>query len=152
MADQRLVIPALGGLYRSLDGFSHVLIRVALGGLLLPHGLQKLLGWFGGRGLEANTALFAKLGYAPAWLWANIVVATEVVGAILLIVGLFTRPAALAVGIFALNAAIFTHARGGFFWSNGGSEYSLLLLACSIYILIRGAGPVSVDRAMGREF
>ncbi len=151
-SDQRLIVPALGSIYGALDRFTVPLIRIALGTLLLPHGLQKLFGWFGGRGLQANTELFAKLGYDPAWLWANVVVATEVVGAILLIVGLLTRPAALAVAVFAFNAALFTQSRGGFFWSNGGSEYSILLLVCAVFVLIRGAGGFSVDRAIGREF
>jgi putative oxidoreductase len=150
--DQRLIVPGVGGIYRSFDGLAEPLIRIALGALLLPHGLQKLLGWFGGRGLQANTELFNKLGYSPGWLWGNLVVATEVVGAILLIIGLWTRPAALAVAIFAINAAIFTQGRGGFFWSNGGSEYSILLFVCALFVLIRGAGGLSVDRAIGREF
>lgn len=150
--DPRLIIPATGGIYRAFDGIADALIRVTLGSLLLPHGLQKLFGWFGGRGLQANTELFQKLGYSPAWLWGNLVVATEVGGAILLIIGLWTRPAALAVAIFALNAAIFTQGRGGFFWSNGGSEYSILLFVCALFVLIRGAGACSLDRALGREF
>lgn len=150
--DNRHIIPAFGSIYRSLDALADPLIRIALGALLLPHGLQKLLGWFGGRGLQANTELFAKLGYSPGWLWGNIVVGTEVIGAILLIIGLWTRPAALAVAIFAFNAIIFTQGRGGFFWSNGGSEYSILLFVCALFVLIRGAGGLSVDRAIGREF
>lgn len=148
----RLIVPGIGRIYRATDDFADALIRLTLGALLLPHGLQKLFGWFGGRGLQANTELFQKLGYSPGWLWGNIVVATEVVGAILLIIGLWTRPAALAVAIFAFNAIIFTQGRGGFFWSNGGSEYSILLFVCALFVLIRGAGNYSVDRAIGREF
>jgi len=151
-SETRLIIPGVGGIYRAFDGIHDTLIRVALGALLLPHGLQKLFGWFGGRGLQANTELFNKLGYSPGWLWGNIVVATEVVGAILLIIGLWTRPAAIAVAIFAFNAILFTQGRGGFFWSNGGSEYSILLFVCALYVLIRGAGNYSVDKALGREF
>ncbi len=151
-SEQRLILPAVGGLYSGLDRFAGPLIRITLGALLLPHGLQKLFGWFGGRGLQANTELFGKLGYNPPWLWANLVVGTEVIGSILLIIGLWTRPAALAIAIFAFNAAIFTHGRGGFFWSSGGSEYSILLFVCALFVLIRGAGGFSVDRAIGREF
>jgi putative oxidoreductase len=150
--ETRLIIPGVGGIYRAFDGIHDTLIRVALGALLLPHGLQKLLGWFGGRGLQANTDLFNKLGYSPGWLWGNLVVATEVAGAILLIIGLWTRPAAIAVAIFTFNAILFTHGRGGFFWSSGGSEYSILLFVCALYVLIRGAGNYSVDKALGREF
>ena len=149
---QTLIVPAVGGLYRSLDRLIEPLVRITLGALLLPHGLQKLLGWFGGRGLAANTALFEKLGYSPGWLWGNIVVGTEVVGSILLIIGLFTRPAALAVAIFTFNAILFTAGSGGFFWSAGGCEYSILLFVCAMFVFIRGAGGLSIDRAIGREF
>ena len=149
--NSRLIVPAAGGLYRPLDGLADLLIRVTLGALLVPHGLQKLLGWFGGRGLAANTALFDKIGYSPGWLWGNIVIGTEVLGGLLLIIGLWTRPAALAIAIFALNAIVVTSAKG-FFWSNGGSEYSILLFVCALFVFIRGAGAYSVDRAIGREF
>ena len=118
---------------------------------MLPHGLQKLFGWFGGRGLQANTELFDKLGYTPGWLWGNIVVGTEVIGGFLLVIGLLTRPAAIAVSIFAFMAILATSARG-FFWSSGGCEYSILLFVCGLFVLTRGAGAFSVDRAIGREF
>lgn len=150
-SDQRLIVPALGSIYGALDRFTVPLIRIALGALLVPHGLQKLFGWFGGRGLEANTELFAKLGYNPAWLWGSIVVATEVLGGLLLVIGLLTRPAAVAVGIFAFMAILQTSAKG-FFWTSGGSEYAILLFVCALFVLIRGAGGFSVDRAIGREF
>jgi putative oxidoreductase len=149
---QRLIVPAVGGIYRSFDGMADAMIRIALGALLLPHGLQKLFGWFGGQGLAANTALFDKLGYSPGWLWGNIVAGTEFAGAILLIIGLFTRPAALAVGIFTFNAILFTSKTGGYFWLAKGSEYSILLFVCALFVLIRGAGAFSLDRAIGREF
>lgn len=150
-SELRLIVPALGGVYSALDRFTVPLIRIALGALLVPHGLQKLFGWFGGRGLQANTELFGKLGHNPPWLWGNIVVATEVLGGLLLVIGLLTRPAAVAVGIFAFMAILQTSAKG-FFWSNGGSEYSILLFVCALFVLIRGAGGFSVDRAIGREF
>ena len=149
--EQRLIIPAVGGIYRSFDGIADTLVRVALGAVLLPHGLQKGFGLLGGRGLQFNTELFDKLGYSPGWLWGNLVVGTELIGAILLIIGLWTRPAAIAVAIFMVMSVQFTSAKG-FFWTNGGSEYSALLLVCALFVLIRGAGPFSVDRAIGREF
>lgn len=150
-SDQRLIVPALGGIYGALDRFTVPLIRIALGALLVPHGLQKLFGWFGGRGLEATLASFDKLGYSPGWLWGSIVVATELFGGLLLVIGLLTRPAAVAVGIFAFMAILQTSAKG-FFWTSGGSEYAILLFVCALFVLIRGAGGFSVDRAIGREF
>jgi len=67
------------------------------------------------------------------------------------VLGLFTRPAALAVVIFMINAIYVTSAKG-FFWTAGGFEYSLLLLLVALYFLIRGGGGCSLDRKIGREF
>jgi putative oxidoreductase len=83
--------------------------------------------------------------------WGTLVGCTEFIGGILLVLGLFTRAAALAVTIFMLNAVYFTSKTGGFFWTNRGSEFSLLILAVAVFFLIRGGGAWSVDQKLGRE-
>jgi putative oxidoreductase len=47
-------------------------------------------------------------------------------------------------------AVKFTSAKG-FFWSQGGWEYPLLIGMCALFFLIRGGGTCSLDRAIGRE-
>ena len=148
----RLFIPALGGLYSGFSDLVHVVLRVALGGILIPHGMQKLFGSFGGLGLEKNAALFDKIGYAPGMFWGTLVGCTELIGGILLVIGLFTRPAAAAVVIFMINGVYFTAKTGGFFWTARGSEFPILILVVALFILIRGSGAWSVDRKIGREF
>jgi putative oxidoreductase len=143
-ATPRLYLPALGGIYSSLGEFAEPILRIALGGVLIPHGMQKLFGAFGGMGLHANAALFEKIGYSPGIFWGTLVGLTELVGGIMLVIGLFTRFAAAAVLIFMLTAIKFTSAKG-FFWSNGGMEYPLLIGVCALYFVIRGSGPWSVD-------
>ena len=64
--------------------------------------------------------------------------------------GLFTRFAAAAVVIFMIMGVKFTSAKG-FFWTQGGSEYALLIGFCALFFLIRGGGAWSLDRAIGRE-
>jgi putative oxidoreductase len=64
--------------------------------------------------------------------------------------GLFTRFAALAVVIFMINAVWFTSAKG-FFWTNGGMEFSLLILVVALVFMVRGGGNLSIDEKMGRE-
>ncbi len=103
------------------------LLRATLGLILIPHGCQKLFGWFGGMGFEKFAALFDKLGYKPGAFWVAVVALTEVVGGLMLVFGFCTRFAALAVAIFMINAVWFTSAKG-FFWTNGGAEFSILLL------------------------
>lgn len=148
----RLFIPALGGLYSGLSDLAQALLRIGLGGILIPHGMQKLFGSFGGLGLSGNAALFDKIGYTPGMFWGTLVGCTELIGGTLLVIGLFTRPAALAIVIFMINGVYFTSKAGGFFWTTRGSEFPILILVVAFYLLIRGSGPWSLDRKMGREF
>ncbi len=150
-ASPRLYIPALSGIYQRLWTCAEVALRIALGALLFPHGCQKLFGWFGGAGLARFATIFDNIGYKPGLFWAIVVGLTEALGGLLLVFGLFTRPAALAVVIFMLNAIYVTSAKG-FFWTAGGSEYSILILFVAFYFLIRGGGACSLDRKIGREF
>lgn len=149
-ASPRLYVPALGGLYGATARLAEPLLRIVLGGILIPHGCQKLLGLFGGMGISANAALFDRIGYNPGMFWGTLVGATELIGGTLLVIGLFTRFAAAAVLIFMIMAVKFTSAKG-FFWSNGGFEFPLLLGVCALFFLIRGGGSCSVDRMIGRE-
>ncbi len=94
---QRYYIPALGNLWASLESYALPILRAGLGIILMAHGCQKLFGMFGGMGLNANAALFDRLGYHPGMFWGTLVGCTETFGGALLVIGLFTRPAALAV-------------------------------------------------------
>lgn len=147
-------IPGLATLYTNLDGWAHVLIRVALGAVLIPHAMQKLFGSFGGPGMGNFIGMLQKVGYSPtlAPIFGWLIALLELGGGILLIIGLFTRPVAFAVLIFMLEAARFHYGLGGFFWTGRGNEYPLILAAISLYLLIRGAGPYSVDAKMDKEF
>jgi len=149
-ATQRLYVPALGGIYSAVSEFAEPILRIGLGGILIPHGCQKLFGLFGGMGLTANAALFERLGYSPGMFWGTLVGCTEFFGGILLVLGLFTRFAAAAVLIFMIVAVKFTSAKG-FFWSAGGWEYPLLIGICALFFVIRGGGHCSLDRMIGRE-
>ena len=143
--------PRLAKLYRPLEHFSWPLIRFAAGLFLVPHGAQKLFGWFGGRGLDATIASFAKMGYEPGWLVGPLVAGTEFFGGILIAIGLLTRPAALAAMVLLLVAAMDVHLPNGFFWVKGGYEYPLLWAILCAAITIRGAGRMSLDSALGKE-
>lgn len=147
-------IPGLAKLYANLDQWAHVLIRVALGAVLIPHAMQKLFGSFGGPGMGNFIGMLQKVGYSPSMapLFGWLIALLEFGGGILLILGLFTRPIAFAVLIFMLEAARFHYGLGGFFWTGRGNEYPLILAAMSLYLLIRGAGPHSLDAKMGKEF
>ncbi len=146
----RYYVPALANIYAALDAYMLPLLRATLGLILIPHGCQKLFGLFGGMGFEKFASLFDKLGYKPGAFWVAVVALTEVVGGLMLVFGFFTRFAALAVVIFMINAVWFTSAKG-FFWTNGGSEFSILLLVVALVFLVRGGGNLSIDEKMGKE-
>jgi putative oxidoreductase len=147
----RYYIPAVGGLYAGLQSLALPILRAGLGLILMAHGCQKLFGMFGGMGLNGNAALFDRLGYHPGMFWGTLVGCTETFGGVLLVIGLFTRPAATAVMIFMLFSIHFTSAKG-FFWSQGGMEYSILILLVALVFAIRGGGEYSVDSKMTKEF
>ena len=147
----RYFIPALGRLWASLDPFALPILRGGLGIILLAHGCQKLFGMFGGMGLTGNAALFDRIGYQPGMFWGTLVGCTETIAGPLLVLGLLTRPAAFSIIIFMIFSIHFTSAKG-FFWSNGGMEYSILILLVALVFLIRGGGEYSLDKAMPKEF
>ena len=147
----RYYIPALGSLYARLEPYVLPLLRVGLGLILIPHACQKLFGMFGGMGLTANAALFQRLGYSPGMFWGTLVGCTELIAGTLLVLGLFTRPAALSIVIFMIFSIHFTSAKG-FFWANGGMEYSILILLVALVFMIRGGGEYSLDKSMPKEF
>ncbi|HSR55119.1 MAG TPA: DoxX family protein [Alphaproteobacteria bacterium] len=147
----RLIIPALGALYRPFKPLAWPLIRFATGLFLVPHGAQKLFGWFGGHGLDGTIAGFSKMGFEPGWFFGPLVGGVEFFGGILIALGLLTRPAAVAAAIL-LAVAFTVHLPNGFFVNKGGYEYALLWLILCTAIAARGAGRLSLDRAMGREF
>jgi len=146
----RPYVPAFTSIYSVFDPIALPLLRLTLGLILVPHGCQKLFGWFGGAGFEKFTENFDKAGWHPAAFWVALVALTESVGGLLLAFGFLTRFAAAAIFIFMLNAMWATGHRG-FFWTKGGLEYSLLIGVVALVFLTKGGGRFSIDRALGRE-
>ena len=147
----RPVIPALAPLYRTLSPFSDVLIRATAGLLLVPHGAQKLFGWFGGHGLEGTAGWLESIGFAPGMVFALLIGSLEFFGGLMLALGLLTRPVAAAVFVFMVQA-FFVHLPAGYAWNEGGFEMPLFWGLVVLAVLIRGGGHYSVDRLIGREF
>ncbi len=139
---------ALPGLDR-ITPLAWPLVRIITGLLLIPHGAQKLFGWFGGHGLSATGQYFeSALGMSPGLLWAGLAGAVEVFGGIALVLGLLTRPAALAV-LVLMTVALSVHVPQGFFWTAGGIEYPLMWSVLALAILLHGGGRYSLDARLG---
>ena len=149
-ASPRPVLPALRSLAEPLAPFTEPLLRVTIGLLLVPHGAQKLFGWFGGYGLEATGQFFAtQLGMPASFaLLAGVI---EFFGGILLAVGLGTRViAGLVFGMMAV-AVLGVHLPAGFFWTDGGFEYPLMWAILALTFVVRGSGAYSLDALLGRK-
>ena len=137
----------------SLDAVSWTLVRIATGLILVPHGAQKLFGWFGGGGVAGTAQFFEQnLGLYPGLLFAGLAGATEFVGGLLLALGLLTRLSAAAVVAVMAYAAFVVHWGNGFFWTAGGYEFLLLWGLVALALVIRGGGPLSLDRVLGWKF
>jgi putative oxidoreductase len=103
-------------------------------------------------GADAVAAnVFAKNGLEPALMWAYVIMFLASVGGVCLIIGLFTRFFAAALAIEMLVALLFVHLPKGYAAGGGGYEYVLLIGVACLAIAIRGGGPYSVDRAIGKE-
>lgn len=125
-----------------------LILRVPVGLILAAHGAQKLFGWFGGYGLEATGQWMASIGLGPGLLMAFLAGAAEFFGGVALVLGLLTRPAALANAIAMAVATFVVHLENGLFMSNNGYEYALILLAASLTLMNAGGGKLSIDRAI----
>ncbi len=122
---------------------SPVPLRLAVGAVFIMHGSQKLFGSFGGPGMAGVTGMVEHLGFAPAWLWAWLLAVTEFIGGLLLVLGLFTRYAALALTVDMGIAIYKVHLAHGFF-APQGVEFPLTLLAGLISLLFSGPGGLTL--------
>lgn len=125
------------------------LLRATVGLTLAAHGSQKLFGWFGGPGLNAAGDGIAALGFHPGRRFALMAGLAEAGGGLLLALGLFTPVAAAIAGAVMLVAAVSVHVRNGFFVTNGGFEYNLVLGIAALSVAFTGPGALSVDALTG---
>jgi putative oxidoreductase len=126
-----------------------LLLRLALGAIMIAHGLQKAFGMFGGPGPEGVVGMVSGMGFKPPQLWAWLLIAAELGGGIGLVLGFLTPLCALGVIISQLVAVFMVHGPHGFFLSSGGAvpgfEFNLALLGAAFCLLLTGPGRISVD-------
>jgi len=125
---------------------SLVPVRLALGGSMVYHGLQKLRG----AGPEQTGQMFEGVGIKPGKPWALATGIAETAAGFLAVVGLATRPAALAVLVTQAVAISKVHAPKGYDVMNGGMEYNLALMAIAAALLVAGPGRISAHEVVER--
>ncbi|MBI3695974.1 MAG: DoxX family protein [Acidobacteria bacterium] len=116
------------------------ILRVIVGIVFLVHGGQKLFVY----GFGGVAGFLGTLGIPAPMLSAVVVTSVEFLGGLALVLGLFTRWAALALAVNMLVAILTAHLQAGFFTPKG-YEYALSLLGASVALALTGPGAVAVD-------
>jgi putative oxidoreductase len=150
VSEPRLLIGKLEPFYAWTRDLSWPLIRVAVASTLFTHGFTKLT-----TGVIAAfaTGSMARRGLEPSVPFAYIVFFNEGIGTILVALGLFTRIVTASIAIEMFLLTFIGHFANGFNFPNprGGWEMPLLWGLCFFAIALRGGGPYSLDRLIGRE-
>ena len=138
----KLIFPGLAGFYASVSDLWYPMIRVAAGGFLLYHGWGKLMS-----GVAPVAAAMVKNAIEPHTAFAYMAIFLETVGAVCIVLGLFTRffAAGIAIEMAVIAFAVQIH--------NGFARMELFLLwgIVMFAIALRGGGPYAVDRMIGKE-
>jgi len=145
--ETKLIFPGLADFYASWREIAYSLVRVVTGYILFMHGWAKVTGL----GFGGVSGFMAKNSLVPGGAFAGAAMFLETIGALCIIVGLFTRFFAAALAIEMAIAFLVVHMSKGFSVGQGGFEYVLLLGIVLFAIAVRGGGPYSVDRMIGKE-
>ncbi len=133
-----------------------LIVRIGAGGVLLPHGFQKLFGWFGGFGWNATLSFFSSALHVPVPLTV-LVILGESLGSVAMLLGFMTRFVAFGYLLIMLGAIFMVHLPNGFFmnWfgkqAGEGFEYHLLVISMAAALLVGGGGKWSVDAMISRR-
>ena len=122
------------------------LLRLAVGGVFVAHGAQKLLVF----GMAGLAGMLGQMGIPFPTLSAVAVTAAELLGGLALVAGFGTRWAALPIAFSMAVAALTVHLKGGFFLPNG-VEYVLTLFVASVVLSLTGSGAFSIDGLRSRR-
>jgi putative oxidoreductase len=143
----RLIFPGLAKLYQQFSPYSYAFMRFSAGAVMVPHGVQKVMF----ASADAYAKNIATHGMPMPLVLAYLTFFTELVGAICLAVGLFTRVAAVAMFIEMTVIITIFNWEFGYFWTNRGVEYALLWWLLCLAIFFRGGGKYSLDHLLGKE-
>jgi len=134
--------------------FAFVFLRLSLAITFFAHGSQHAFGWFGGKGIRGQLALWEKQFSIPAAL-GSFGIFIECACSLAMMFGFLTRPSALGIAVFIGVALFKAHWRHGYFVHGSGEkgtgvEYSLTLLLVALALVVGGGGSLSVDLLLSR--
>jgi putative oxidoreductase len=132
-------------------------MEIALGLLLArliglgfaSHGAQKLFGWFGGYGLAGTGGFFESIGLRPGRFFAFAAGAGELVGGLLIALGLGGPIGPMLVIAVMVVAVLVVHLPNGFSAAKNGYELPLVYAAVAVVFAFVGYGAYSLDAAFG---
>lgn len=129
-----------------------MVLRVAVGGIMALHGWQKLVGM--GSAMFGQS-MIADLGLPAPELLGWIVTLTELIGGVLLVLGLLTRISAAVLTVVLLGATILVKPDLGIIAPMGsmlpGAELDMALIAGALGVVLLGPGRPSIDHLVGIE-
>jgi putative oxidoreductase len=149
-------INAMQKLFKTNNDWTGLALRLGIAIVLFPHGVQKLLGWFGGYGFTGTMQFFTDTVGLP-WFIGFLVILLEFFGSLLLLAGLGSRIIAAAMIILFIGIIFTSHIQNGFFmnWFGNqkgeGYEYFLLLIGLCAALFLNGSGKFSVDRLLDKN-
>lgn len=130
-----------------------LVLRIGLGVVLIAHGLQKLFGWWGGRGLTGFRNSLSDVGYQHADVLASVSAGGAIVAGVLLVLGLFTPLAAAGALAFLLNGLLAglsaPHAPTFSSFLPNGYEYQITLVVVAVAVILAGPGRYGLDAGRG---
>lgn len=127
-----------------------LLQRAVAGGFLLPHGLAKLLGWFGGPGITGFAAELQTFGFPSSAPIPFLLAALQTLLGVLVLLGAWTRLSAVLAVLF-IAVTVLVAVPNGWFWNHHGIEYPLFWTAILLSLVLTGGGRWSLDRLMRRH-
>jgi len=126
-----------------------LILRLAVGGLLVGHGSQKLFGWFSGPGLKGTAGWLESLGLKPGTPWATVASASEFGGGVLTTLG-FLHPLGPLGTMGAMIMATAKAHWGKPIWASaGGAELPVINMATALALILAGPGRFSLDHVLG---
>lgn len=144
--EPRPLLPFLQPLYELVIPLSWPIVRIAVAWNMIVHGYGKIQ-----RGMDKQAETLAHDGLDFGVWFAQFLTVVELGGGIFIALGLFTRfwAAACAIELGYITFILYWH--NGFSWLGRGYEYTLLWGLVCFAIALRGGGPYSLDRLLGRE-
>lgn len=138
-------------IFKTNNSWAATVARLTLGLIMIPHGMQKIFGMFGGDGFLGTMNRFSEgMGYPS--IIAFLIIFFEFFGALGLILGFASRFMAFGILVLMVGAIVEVHYQYGYFlnWhgtmQGEGMQFNLLMIGVCLVTIILGSGKYSLDR------